>query len=413
MSIASEITALNNNLEAAKAAIEAAGGTVGDTGLAGLSTEIASIPAGEPDVPVGDYGKVEFYKYMTLTDIEENYGDCSVEIVDIRKLASKYVYRDDDGIILNYLGSDDWSFLNGDYEEENYTTEELLSIFGLSVTDISSGEAYIRIWGNISVDKFSGKQCYSIDTLEDFNKFCFHSSDEITIGGDVHNKNQIAMFIIGSAVTAIPAYFLRSCENLADLDTTLTTNVTSIEDYALSSLKMPNTTLHFPNVTTIGNYVFSYTTVNAFDLPNVVSIGKNFMDSSGNSFPSLPKVQTIGDHCYYGGKGGSIMLPTTLKTLGNYAFSNSKVENVTIYASSQLESIGSNFFSRCSILNFITVGKDITGCFDQSDNSAFMASTGYLSYMGGLKCDGLGANSLKTRFPDTVSGSSGRKWRAN
>lgn len=44
MSIATEITALNTNLTAAKNAVTAKGGTVGDTGLAGLATEIASIP---------------------------------------------------------------------------------------------------------------------------------------------------------------------------------------------------------------------------------------------------------------------------------------------------------------------------------------------------------------------------------
>lgn len=46
MSIASELTALQTNLQAAKAAVTAKGGTTGDTGLAGLAQEIASIPSG-------------------------------------------------------------------------------------------------------------------------------------------------------------------------------------------------------------------------------------------------------------------------------------------------------------------------------------------------------------------------------
>lgn len=46
MTIASEITALNTNLTAAKNAVTAKGGTVGDTGLAGLADEIATIPTG-------------------------------------------------------------------------------------------------------------------------------------------------------------------------------------------------------------------------------------------------------------------------------------------------------------------------------------------------------------------------------
>lgn len=46
MTIASEITDLQANLAAAKDAVTNKGGTVGDTGLAGLATEIASIPSG-------------------------------------------------------------------------------------------------------------------------------------------------------------------------------------------------------------------------------------------------------------------------------------------------------------------------------------------------------------------------------
>lgn len=46
MTIASEIQDLATNLASAKLAVTAKGGTVGDTGLAGLATEIASIPAG-------------------------------------------------------------------------------------------------------------------------------------------------------------------------------------------------------------------------------------------------------------------------------------------------------------------------------------------------------------------------------
>lgn len=46
MSISSEITALNTNLQNAKSAVTAKGGTIGDTGLAGLASEIATIPSG-------------------------------------------------------------------------------------------------------------------------------------------------------------------------------------------------------------------------------------------------------------------------------------------------------------------------------------------------------------------------------
>ena len=49
MAIADTITELNEALQDAKTAVTTAGGTVGDTGLAGLATEIGTIPSGGAD----------------------------------------------------------------------------------------------------------------------------------------------------------------------------------------------------------------------------------------------------------------------------------------------------------------------------------------------------------------------------
>lgn len=58
MSIASEIQDLQSNLQAAKSAVTTKGGTVADTGLAGLASEIASIPSGGG--PLASYGTVTY-----------------------------------------------------------------------------------------------------------------------------------------------------------------------------------------------------------------------------------------------------------------------------------------------------------------------------------------------------------------
>lgn len=70
MSIASEIQDLNTNLTAAKNAVTTKGGTVGDTGLAGLASEIASIPSGGGGIT--SYGTVKY---------TENGVDKTVEMV--------------------------------------------------------------------------------------------------------------------------------------------------------------------------------------------------------------------------------------------------------------------------------------------------------------------------------------------
>ena len=76
MSIASEIQDLQNNLESAKSAVTAKGGTVGDTGLAGLATEIASIPSGGS----ADWG--------TVTYLDSNDQPQTVNIRNLKELES-------------------------------------------------------------------------------------------------------------------------------------------------------------------------------------------------------------------------------------------------------------------------------------------------------------------------------------
>lgn len=80
MSIASEIQDLNTNLTAAKNAVTAKGGTVGDTGLAGLATEIASIPSGGGS----DYGTVTYVDGNNTAHIVQFNS-----LADVQALSSK------------------------------------------------------------------------------------------------------------------------------------------------------------------------------------------------------------------------------------------------------------------------------------------------------------------------------------
>lgn len=70
MTIASEIQDLQTNLQAAKTAVTTKGGTVGDTGLAGLASEIASIPSGGG--PLSSYGTITYLDNQTLTLADES-----------------------------------------------------------------------------------------------------------------------------------------------------------------------------------------------------------------------------------------------------------------------------------------------------------------------------------------------------
>ena len=101
MSIATEITALDTNLNAAKEAVEAKGGTVGDTGLAGLAAEIATIPSGS----TAGWGSVTYLdanneeqsvtiqnedEYLSLgnsSDVSLSIGGASFNLKSITKVA--------------------------------------------------------------------------------------------------------------------------------------------------------------------------------------------------------------------------------------------------------------------------------------------------------------------------------------
>lgn len=79
MSIATEIEDLQTNLEAAKDAVEAKGGTVGDTGLAGLADEIATIPSGGSFSCKTDYGRLWYAPFETTVETRYTEG-CVVTI---------------------------------------------------------------------------------------------------------------------------------------------------------------------------------------------------------------------------------------------------------------------------------------------------------------------------------------------
>lgn len=91
MSIASEITALGTNLAAAKDAVTAKGGTVGNTGLAGLATEISGIPAGggssTPVVPPSPDGVYVQFSALTPDFVLDKCESCdpTTVIVDFSR----------------------------------------------------------------------------------------------------------------------------------------------------------------------------------------------------------------------------------------------------------------------------------------------------------------------------------------
>ena len=179
MSIASEITALNNNLEAAKAAVEAAGGTVGDTGLAGLATEIGTIPSGGGST-LPPYGKVVYY-WDIRTEYEAYGSGCTVTIVDMTLYGNFYetAFGSGGGMAQLMYQNGNWVYYDWEDPDEPEKIIPDISAIGLSVVfdDPDNPWGEIMCSKNNVIHTESGTRYIDLDTQEKFNGLLTIQSD--------------------------------------------------------------------------------------------------------------------------------------------------------------------------------------------------------------------------------------------
>lgn len=105
MTIATELTDLNNNLILAKASVTNKGGMVGDTGLAGLANEIATIPSGSGTII--EEKDINFY----------DYDGTLVESWTLAELANKTALPD--APVHEGLTSQGWNWTLAELQVEN------------------------------------------------------------------------------------------------------------------------------------------------------------------------------------------------------------------------------------------------------------------------------------------------------
>lgn len=442
MSIASEITALNNNLEAAKAAIEAAGGTVGDTGLAGLATEISSIPSGggEPTPGENDYGVLTYYP-RTTGEVSYLQGNgCDVELVDEDKtvqMAANYPVVED--IYFQYQGDDIWECWCWD-SSPRFTTEELTTLWGLAVSNIDTSVDYIQIQLECYPDVDKSTVGYiTVSTQSEYEAL---GSLPATIGGVTIGVGKIKKFCFGGIATTTPDNFLAQ-STVEEVDTSRCTNMTSIGDnflYGCSSLFMNSYTLlsSFENVVTIGDNFLSgckgvisldkYNT--PFCFPKATTIGTNFMSVTGVKstffYRDLPKIETIGDSFLAHSSVEYVELwnnDCTIQHIGNDAFANcANLSLMSMFKGRQTTSdltIGNNFCESCPLLIQINFGWnssiDLSTVFNpESWDHSFTSASTDLAYVSGIAVSsGTAAmqTQLKTIFPNVTTGTRRRKWR--
>lgn len=464
MSIATEIEDLQTNLEAAKDAVEAKGGTVGDTGLAGLADEIATIPSGSQPMPT--YGRITYYWDVNTVYTAEGMM-CTVTIVDMDTFGAFYEEAFTDGGMpqIRYENGR-WFYYDFEADPPEVEIPDITAI-GLNVVfdDPSDPMAEITCGKQYSVNKQSGTRPIDLDTQTSFNALTSVQDGFYDIDGTLVYATAVSSYAFGLGVTAVPNSFLSSSGySLEELDCREGTNVVSIGNsvrfsnksfvISLPALETIGNScefgglLDFPSLVTIGNSVkFRYmdriiiptvTTIgDYFSAPdslfvgfeNATSVGNNFLQNSNASWIYLHSLQTIGDNFLSGLKnsGPKVNIGNNVVTIGAYFMRYGRFSAID-YAGPTPESSNVGYFRIPSTVTSIGVGfmLDDTNCTScpsiecatsvfQGDKNAVLSvkASSYTQAMStpayaiGLS----GGSSIRGTFPSIQSNGYYRKWR--
>lgn len=424
MTIASEITDLQTNLSAAKTAVETKGGTVGDTGLAGLATEIATIPSGGASK---DYGTVTYARYWQEWTAN-NVSMCSV-VIDAELFEQAYEQHKNIwnpgtmGVSFNYSYSGQYWRIGND-SSNTYTNEQLVS-FGVTVTldsPTSSASFYVVYTYVIDPTDTTDVELHDVYEYMTLGSFASDGTTMFYVNGQAIPRTALLDYEFGedcdflpnnflyylpnfnvpvaipSGITEIPNYFLANCPSF-NSTVTIPNTVTKIGDRFMaatsaSSASYTQTVTIPSSVVEIGNYFLYYqTNVTSVVLnEGLKKIGDYFMSgmSTFNSTISLPNtVESIGNSFMQADPSFNqpLAIPTSLKTIGNSFLSNCTSFNQRLVFPASLESIGNNFMQTCTSMASIVDMTFATGLKTIGNNYLSPSNPSYPFFASGTSSE--------------------------
>ena len=331
MTIASEITDLQTNLANAKAAVTAKGGAVGNTGLAGLASEIATIPSGGGGGGTV-YGTVKVADTFTIDFSDLQGQNCTITITDATQAYEFLVFSELLKVNNFYGASPQYEFSltrqidDGLWHDNNtgraFSTTELAAN-GISVTVTNpSAYAYLTLSTQTPLLTITNPASYQ----------------EYDVVGEVEFESLTYISLVdpgqyGGMGSGSPIYFcaegakrLKECLISFTFDSSI--NITKIPDNFMSGTSI--TEMSFPNsVTIIGSYVLSGCPIaSQITIPaNVAIIGNGFLSNSSFNSP--------------------LVINSSNLTIGSNFLSNCTSFDQSIDLSSVVE-VGSNFMSGCT-----------------------------------------------------------------
>ena len=220
--------------------------------------------------------------------------------------------------------------------------------------------------------------------------FCYSNLSSIVIPGSVTTADNA---LAGSNVSSITIGMKKVPGNLVGYGSSPSTSgsvstivflegVEEIGDellYKSSTKYNPLKSVTFPStLKKIGAGAFSHAgSLTSVTLPaSLDSIGENAFESVGFSELELPEnlkyigayafrnsdltsieipdaIESIGNYCFYGCWLSTVKLPAGLKEIGSYAFYNNPLTELDLSSCTQLQTIGSHTFDRCSNLSTV------------------------------------------------------------
>ena len=284
----------------------------------------------------------------TVLQIGQN---TSVSDLPFYKCTALKSIRFEDGVQNLVLGSY--------YTDSGYSSSEGIGLFSYCpLEEVYIGRNITYIDGSYPFENYQKKYGYSA----------------------FYNQPKLAKVTISSTVTEIPAYLFRSCSVLSNVsilgqlskipaysfdgckitELTLSNSIENIGDYAFQNNTALTTAVLGNNVKTIGKYAFSgCSNLASLNLgKSLVSIGDYSFQSVGSksgvglilSVPST--LSSIGKFAFYKSAVSSINIPNSVTTIGESCFAeNTKLENVTI--GNGCSELPNSIFSGCSVLSSV------------------------------------------------------------
>ena len=118
---------------------------------------------------------------------------------------------------------------------------------------------------------------------------------------------------------------------------------------SLTSVTLP------ASLDSIGEYAFESVGISELELPaNLKYIGAYAFRNTDLTSIEIPDgVESVENYCFYNCRLSTVKLPAGLKKIGSYAFYNNTLTELDLSSYTQLQTIGSHTFDRCSNLSTV------------------------------------------------------------